>query len=133
MKPTAGWIGSKVEKKLLNNLTEYRQWAWSLYEEDENENENIAEAVGICPVNECWDSVLNEYGEYVDIDEDGSVIPKDTSETVALQDWVQELTFPVVAVYWLQYDDHMGFEDENGRSLCVCGFVSLSEFTPKPL
>lgn len=111
-----------MKHQLLRNLTEYRNWAWSFRDE---ENENIDQALGLCPVYSCYDSIEDENGNWVDIDEDGNVIPEDTAETVALDDWVYGLEFPVVAIYWFQQDDWRGCNHE----ICACDFVSINEFS----
>lgn len=121
-----------MEKKLLRNETEYREWAWSIYSHWKNHiNEfyassahHVAHVLGLCPVYECWDSIQNENGEWVDVDEDGNVIPEDTAEIVALADWIDDVDFPTIAVYQLGKDsDRLGvFEGY------ICDFVSLNEF-----
>ena len=118
-----------MDKQLLHNQTEYREWAWGVYQKTLTDpfygtSYHVADAVGLKPITECWDSILNDNGEYVDVDEEGNVIPEDTAETVALQDWAQEMSFPAIAFYWFQKDDFRGCPDE----ICVCEFVSLNEF-----
>lgn len=107
-----------MDKQLLHNLTEYREWAWKLHEE--KDKEHIDEALGLQLIYECWD--YNEEGE--SIDEDGNVIPEDTAETVKLNDWVYGLEFPVIAVHWFENDDWRGCSHE----ICALEFVSLNEF-----
>jgi len=108
-----------MTKKLIQNLSEYRQWAWNTLTELDD-NKVVAKELGLLPVYECWD--VNEKGE--EIDEDGNVIPEDTAETVKIEDWVSELQFPVVAVYWLEkeYDRH------GDVTIVAVEFVSLNEF-----
>jgi len=121
-----------MEKKLLRNETEYREWAWSIYSHWKNhKNEgfassahHIAHVLGLCPVYECWDSIQNENGEWVDVDENGNVIPEDTAETVALAEWMSDVEYPTISVYQFEnYRDRLGqFEGY------ICDFVSLNEF-----
>jgi hypothetical protein len=121
-----------MEKKLLRNETEYREWAWSIYSHWKNHKmdfygssaHHIAHVLGLCPVYECWDSIQNENGEWVDVDEDGNVIPEDTAEIVALAEWMSDVEYPTIAVYHLEKDsDRLGvFEGY------ICDFVSLNEF-----
>lgn len=116
-----------MKHKLLQNITDYRNWAWNYYVENWNHNLKVAQVLGLNPVFECWDSVPNENGELVDIDEDGNVIPEDTSETVALEEWISEVQFPAVAVYWFEsgYSRNVRGKDE----VYICDFVPLSEFS----
>jgi hypothetical protein len=75
-------------------------------------------------VYDCYDSIEDENGNWVDIDEDGNVIPEDTAETIKLDDWVYGLEFPVVTIYWFEQDDWRGCSHE----ICACDFVSINEF-----
>lgn len=121
-----------MEKKLLRNETEYREWAWRIYSRWKNHinqfyassAHHVAHVLGLCPAYECWDSIQNENGEWVDVDEDGNVIPEDTAEIVALADWMGDVDFPTIAVYQLEKDsDRLGvFEGY------ICDFVSMNEF-----
>ena len=121
-----------MEKKLLRNETEYREWAWSIYSHLLNHinqfyassADDVAHVLGLCPVYECWDSIQNENGEWVDVDEDGNVIPEDTAETVALAEWMSDVEYPAIAVYQFEknYDSLGVFEGY------ICDFVSLNEF-----
>jgi hypothetical protein len=116
-----------MKHKFLHNITEYRNWAWNYYQQNWNHNNNVAEVLGMSPIFECWDSILNENGEWIDIDEDGNVIPEDSAETIALQEWMSEVDFPVVAVYHFEkvYNRNVRGDDET----YICDFVSLSEFS----
>lgn len=38
-----------MDKKLINNLTEYREWAWQTYQ-DWEQNEYIEKAFGLIPI-----------------------------------------------------------------------------------
>ena len=108
-----------MTKKFIKNLSDYRQWAWNTLMANDN-TQIVAKQLGLLPVYECWD--VNEKGE--EIDEDGNVIQKDTAETVKIEDWVNELQFPVIAVYWIEkeYDRH--------GDVCIVAvdFVALNEF-----
>lgn len=121
-----------MKKKLLHNETEYREWAWSIYSHLQNHinqfyassADDVAHALGLRLVYECWDSIQNENGEWVDVDEDGNVIPEDTAETVALAEWMSDVEYPAIAVYQFEKNyDRLGvFEGY------ICDFVSLNEF-----
>ena len=120
--------------KLLQTETEYRNWAWGIYQHWLNHKNgdfvssslDVARELGLSPVFECWDTIRDENGELVDVDENGNVIPDDTAETVALQDWMSEVSFPAVAVYQFEkFRDRLGLFEGY-----FCDFVSLNEFTP---
>lgn len=87
---------------------------------------DVAKAIGLNPVTECWDSIQNENGEWVDVDEDGNVIPEDTAENIPLQEWMNDVEFPAVVVYELERD----FDRLGEVTTLLCDFVSLSEFSP---
>ena len=123
-----------MKHKLLQNITEYRNWAWYVYQYWYNHKNtfyatsalDVGRAIGLNPIFECWDSIQNQNGEWIDVDEDGNVIPEDTAEIVALQEWMSDVEFPAVVVYALEKDsDRLG---EFGNLLC--DFVSLNEFSP---
>lgn len=116
-----------MDKKLINNITEYREWAWKTYHEWD-QNDQIERAFGICPLHECWDSVYDENGEWLhDIDEDGNIIPEDTAQTVQLEDWVSEVEFPAIFVYTFEKTwDRIGDQE-----IYILDYVSLSEFGEK--
>jgi hypothetical protein len=112
----------EFKKTLLQNLTEYRTWAWGIAKI--REGDHIDNTLGLLPVYECYDSIQNEDGEWVDIDEEGNVIPEDTAETVKLEDWVYGLEFPVIAVHCFDEEwDRLG-----DIEFCFCEFVSKNEF-----
>lgn len=114
-----------MDKKLINNLTEYREWAWKTYQEWEL-NEYIEKAFGLVPQHECWDCVYDENGEWLhDVDEDGNIIPEDTAETIQLEDWVDEVEFPAVFVYTFEQTwDRIGDQE-----IYILDYVSLNEFS----
>lgn len=122
-----------MEHKLLQNLTEYRTWAWETYQSWVNHTndfysssaDQLAPVIGLCPVLECWDSVFDENGIWqYDIDEDGNQIPEDTVDTIKLADWIQDIDFPAVVIYSFAKDwDRIGVNE-----IYICDFVSLSEF-----
>lgn len=108
-----------MAKKFLQNISEYRQWAWNVLEENDG-NQNVADQLGLQPVYDCWD--VNENGE--EVDENGNVIPEDTAENVKLADFINELVFPVIAVYWIEKD-----HDRFGKvEIIAVDFVELKEF-----
>lgn len=116
-----------MDKKLINNITEYREWALETYDEWE-QNEYIGKAFGLCPQYECWDSIYDEDGEWLhDVDEDGNIIPEDTSQTVQLEDWVSEVEFPAIFVYTFE----KGWDRVGDYETYVMDWVSLSEFGVK--
>lgn len=107
-----------MNKTLLKDISEYRQWAWDLVEEEDDQH--VEKALGLCVVRECWD--VNEKGE--EIDEEGNVIPDDTAETVKLEDWVNKLQFPVVAVYCFEKE----WDRHGSAQIVFAEFVELKEF-----
>lgn len=120
----------EFKKTLLQNLTEYRTWAWDIAKS--REQDHVDKTLGLLPVYECYDYLKDEFGEIVtdedgnaiDIDEDGNIIPPNTAETVKLEDWVYGLEFPVIAVHCFDEDwDRLG-----DIEFCFCEFVSKNEF-----
>lgn len=113
-----------MDKKLINNITEYREWAWETYHEWE-QNPHVEAAFGICPQHECWDSVYDENDEWLyDIDEDGNIIPEDTAQTVLLHDWVDEVEFPAIFVHTFE----QGWDRVGNYETYILDWVSLNEF-----
>jgi hypothetical protein len=108
-----------MQKKLIQNIQEYRQWAWEIIEE--MDNQHVDKALGLLPIRECWD--VNENGD--EVDEEGNIIPDDTAETVQIEDWVKELEFPLVAVYCFEKT----FDRTGSVEIACAEFVSLKEFT----
>ena len=107
-----------MTKKLLKDIQEYRQWAYDI--SILHEYYKVDDALGLNINYDCWDT--NDNGE--DINEDGSVIPKLTPENMQLENWINELVFPVVAVYWIEkFDDRLG-----GVNITAVEFVSIDEF-----
>ena len=107
-----------MTKKLLKNIQEYRQWAFNI--SILHEHYEVDDALGLDINYDCWDT--NDNGE--NINEDGSVIPKLTPENMQLENWINELVFPVVAVYWIEkFDDRLG-----GVNITAVEFVSIDEF-----
>jgi hypothetical protein len=113
-----------MDKKLINNLTEYREWAWETYQES-GQNGYIERAFGILPISECWDNVFDENGEWLhDIDEDGNILPEETAQTVKIEEWVTEIEFPAIFVYTFEKTwDRIGDQE-----IYMLDYVSLSEF-----
>jgi hypothetical protein len=112
----------EFKKTLLQNLTEYRTWAWDIAKI--REGDHIDNTLGLLPIYEWYDIIKNEDGEWVDIDEEGNVIPEDTAENVKLEDWVYGLEFPVIAVHCFDEEwDRLG-----DIEFCFCEFVSKNEF-----
>ncbi|AEC53148.1 hypothetical protein SCRM01_202 [Synechococcus phage S-CRM01] len=113
-----------MDKKLIQNIDEYRQWAWDLYIES-NENYHVEQCLGLEPIHDCWDSIENEDGSFTDFNEDGSVIVPDTAETVELQQWVTEIKFPCIFIYL--------FEDTWDRfgsvKTYILDYISIEDFT----
>ena len=107
-----------MTKKLLKDIQEYRQWAYDI--STLHEHYKVDDALGLNINYDCWDT--NDNGE--NINEDGSVIPKLTPENMQLENWINELVFPVVAVYWIEkFDDRLG-----GVNITAVEFVSIDEF-----
>ncbi len=104
-----------MTKKLLKNIQEYRQWAYDI--SILHEHYKVDDALGVDISYDCWDT--NDNGE--NINEDGSVIPKTTPENMKLENWINDLIFPVVAVYWIeQADDRFG-----GVNIAIVEYVSI--------
>ena len=117
-----------MDKKLIQNINEYRQWAWKLYT-DSNEQETIECALGLNPIHDCWESVLDNDGQWLhDIYEDGNIIPPDTTETVALEDWVNKIKFPCVFVYAFE----KGWDRLGDYEISILDYVSIDDFTVTP-
>ena len=92
-----------MTKQFLRNIEEYRKWAYDI--SILHKHYKVDDALGLNISYDCWDT--NDNGE--DINEDGSVIPELTPENMELEDWVNELSFPAFAVYWIEnMDDRMG-------------------------
>ena len=107
-----------MTKKLLKNIQEYRQWAYDI--STLHEHYKVDDALGLDINYDCWDT--NDNGE--NINEDGSVIPKLTPENMQLENWINELVFPVIVVYWIEkFDDRLG-----GLNITAVEFVSIDEF-----
>ena len=107
-----------MTKKLLKDIQEYRQWAYHI--STLHEHYRVDAALGLVISYDCWD--INGNGE--NINEDGSVIPKPTPENMQLKNWVNELVFPVIAVYWIEKDcDRMG-----ETVIIAADFVSINDF-----
>ena len=106
-----------MTKKLLKDIQEYRQWAFNI--SILHEHYKVDDALGLNINYNCWDT--NDNGE--NINEDGSVIPKLTPENMQLENWINELVFPVIAVYWIEK-----FDDILGGHITAVKFVSIDEF-----
>jgi hypothetical protein len=109
-----------MNKTLIKNIQEYRQWAWNALEEHKD-SQTVEEALGLIIGHDCWD--CNDKNE--PIDQQGNVIPEDTVDIVKLEDWVNELDFPLVAVYTFEKD----WDRAGNYEVVMLDFVSLSEFT----
>jgi hypothetical protein len=107
-----------MTKKLLKNIQEYRQWAYDI--SILHEHYKVDDALGVDISYDCWDT--NDNGE--NINEDGSVIPKTTPENMKLENWINDLIFPVVAVYWIEPAD----ERVGGVNIAIVEYVSIGEF-----
>ena len=122
-----------MNHQLVQSLTEYRTWAWGLYQDWLNHNNpfyrqfapKVAKVLGLCPVYECWESIFDQNGVWIyDVDEFGGIIPDNTAESVTLDEWVKEVDFPAVVVYAIHSDiDRLGLV-----GTCVCDCVSMNEF-----
>lgn len=109
-----------MNKTLIKNIQEYRQWAWNILEKHKN-RQTVEEALGLVIDHDCWD--YNDKNE--PIDEQGNVIPEDTVDTVKLEDWVNTLDFPLIAVHTFEKD----WDRTGSFEIVMLEFVSLSEFT----
>ena len=109
-----------MTRQFLRNIEEYRKWAYDI--SILHEHYKVDDALGLKISYDCWDT--NDNGE--DINEDGSVIPELTPENMELEDWVNELSFPAFAVYWIEdMDDRMGH-----AMVIAVDFVCLKDFNP---
>lgn len=108
-----------MTRQFLRNIEEYRKWAFDI--SAIHDKTEVDRALGLIIDYSCWD--VNEKGE--EINEDGSVIPELTPENVELKDWVNELSFPAFAVYWIEnMDDRMG-----AAMVIAVDFVCLKDFS----
>lgn len=108
-----------MTKKLLNNISEYRQWAWSILLENDNDRV-VSKSLGLRPAYDCFD--YNDNDE--PIDENGNVLPEDTAETIHIEDFIAKLIFPVIAVYWIANEWDRGGDVK----IVAVEFVELREF-----
>lgn len=107
-----------MTRQFLRNIEEYRKWAFDI--SAIHDKTEVDRALGLIIDYSCWD--VNEKGE--EINEDGSVIPELTPENVELADWVNDLVFPVVAVYWIE-----NMDDRVGEAMVIAAdFVSMQDF-----
>jgi hypothetical protein len=112
-----------MNKKLIRNLAEYRKWAWEV--SDGCLNGDIAECLGLIPVNEYCATSIKDDGIVIILDENGNVIPEDTEETIKLDETISKLIFPVIVIYYFsETKTHWA-----GWRPCQCVFVSLIEFS----
>lgn len=107
-----------MNKKLINNLDEYRKWAFGI--SASSSSCHLDDSLGLNISYDCWD--YNDKGE--EIDEDGNVVPDTTAENVKLEKWVEELEFPVVAVYVFE----KSFDRTGDLEIVLCEFVSIKDF-----
>ena len=108
-----------MNKTLIKNIQEYRRWAWNVLEE-QGDSQTAEEALGLIIGHDCWD--YNDKNE--PIDEQGNVIPEDTVDTVKLENWVNTLDFPLIAVHFFE----KGSDRAGGYEIVMLEFVALSEF-----
>ncbi len=82
----------------------------------------VEECFGVVIKHDCWDE--DEDGNA--LDEEGNIMPDDSSspEALVFEDWVKELTYPFLIVYWFA----SGFDRIGKNSVCVVDFVELKDF-----
>lgn len=108
-----------MTKKLLKDISEYRQWAWSIRAENDNDL-TVSKSLGLRPAYDCYD--YNDNDE--PIDENGNVMPEDTAETIQIAHFISKLVFPVMAVYWIANEWDRGGDVK----IVAVEFVELREF-----
>lgn len=108
-----------MNKKLLMSKEEYLQFAFDTIREHELDK-YVMEQFGTYPRLETytWDKDGNE------IDENGNFYPPETPETMKVEDWVNELSFPLIYVYSFANS----FDRVGNVTMYITEIVSLSEF-----
>ena len=107
-----------IEHKLIRTEKEYREFAFPLTEEFDDGCTDMP--LGIDRIRDCWDS--DDDGNA--LDKEGNIIPEDTAENVELRDFITELTYPFIVVYY--FDQAFGrFGEETN---IIVDFVELHEF-----
>jgi len=82
----------------------------------------LEEAFGVIRQHDCYDT--DENGK--DIDENGNVYPDDFSspDKLVFEDWVNELTFPLILVYWIE----SSFDRIGDCSVCSVEFIEEKDW-----
>jgi hypothetical protein len=112
-----------MQKTLITNESEYRQFVFQILEDNIIGDEGALEDIfGVIKIHECWDT--DENGN--EIDEDGNILPDDSSspEKLVFQDWVKNISFPFVIVSWIDVDYGRGKKN----SILAVEFVELKDF-----
>jgi hypothetical protein len=105
-------------KTLINSKREYLEHSFPIC--DREHNNHINEAFGINIVMECYDHDANNNM----IDELGNIIPPSTIDNVKVDEWVDNLTYPLMLLEWIEFS-----QDRLGKSGVICvETVCLKEF-----
>lgn len=109
-----------MNKKLIKSQKELREFIFNLLKESSFDR-HLCQAFGlVTDVHSCWD--VNDEGE--PINEDGSVIPDPTAENLEYEQYINDLTFPLMVLYTYDKDwDRCG-----DFKVVLVEFVELKEF-----
>jgi len=105
-------------KKLINSKREYLEHCFPIC--DREKAYVINNAYGLILTMDCHDYDDNNNM----LDEEGNIIPPDSVDNVKVEEWVDELTYPLMLLEWINDDyDRLG----DYRIICV-ETVCLKEF-----
>jgi len=106
----------------LRHDDEYRKRCEFVDKMDGIDLNYVEDAFGVKIQHDCWDT--DENGN--DIDEDGNILPDDSSspDKLVFEDWVNDLIYPLVVVSWIE-----AVYDRVGKStICAVEFVEMEDF-----
>ncbi len=110
-----------MTKTKFKNLSEYKDFCFKTLYETKKEINSVEEFLGVIGDHDCFD--YNDKNE--PIDEAGNVLKDPASgEDLEFEDWVNELSFPLIFVYIIEF----GFDRHGDCGIVVGEFVSLNEF-----
>lgn len=110
-----------MEKIRINSIEEYRKHAFDRCDKHGScDNVTINRAFGLKFIHDCYD--VDADGN--DIDESGNIIPPDTAENVKVEDWVNDLKFPIILLEWIE----RGFDRSGDYTIVCVETVSLEDF-----
>jgi hypothetical protein len=105
-------------KKLINSKREYLEHCFPICNREKIYA--INNAYGLILIMDCYDHDDNNNM----LDEEGNIIPPDSVDNVKVEEWVDELTYPLMLLEWIENDsDRVG----NYSTICV-ETVCLKEF-----